>query len=53
MDTYIDIRDALERISEFITFAFDSGILSDKMLKEIEEAERTIEMYVDLKESEV
>ena len=53
MDTYTDIRTAMERISEFITYAFDNNIVPEKMLEEIEEAERTLELYIELKESEV
>lgn len=48
----MEIKIALSKLSDFITWVFDQGELDGAKLEEIEEVESTIEAYVSLKESE-
>lgn len=50
--TEIEIKQAVEKLSDFITIMFDRSAMTRRELEEIEEVESVICRYVEMKENE-
>ena len=51
--TEIEIKQAIEKLSDFITIMFDRSAMTQRELEEIEEVESVICRYVEMKENEI
>ena len=50
--TEVEIKQAIEKLSDFITIMFDRSAMTQRELEEIEEVESVICRYVEMKENE-
>lgn len=48
----VEIKQAIEKLSDFITIMFNRGAMTQRELEEIEEVESVICRYIEMKENE-